>query len=45
MDAGEKKLDDSNLAAQLRGTARRIHRRALLTAVAITLLALAFPAR
>lgn len=44
MDAGEEPLEDENLIAQLKGKARRIHRRALITAVAITLLALAFPA-
>jgi hypothetical protein len=44
MDAGEETLEDENLIEQLRNKARRIHRRALLTAGAITLLALAFPA-
>ena len=43
LDAGEVSLDDERLVAQLRGTSRRIHRRALTTAVAITLLTLAFP--
>lgn len=43
MDAGEGKLADENLAEQLRVKARSIHRRALITAVVITLLALAFP--
>ena len=43
MDAGEEKLDDDNLIEQLRGKSRRIHRRALVTAIAITLVALAFP--
>lgn len=43
IDAGEEKLSDENLAEQLRIKARRIHRRALITAVVITLLALAFP--
>jgi hypothetical protein len=42
-DAGEQRLDDENLLASLRDNARRIHRRALLTAIAITLVTLAFP--
>ena len=43
MDAGEEKLTDDNLIEQLRGKSRVIHRRALVTAVAITLVTLAFP--
>jgi len=43
LDAGEAPLDDENLIAQLRGKSRLIHRRALVTAAAITLLTLAFP--
>ena len=43
MDAGEEELEDERLIEQLRDKARRIHRRALLTAVAITVLALVFP--
>jgi hypothetical protein len=43
MDAGEERVEDENIDGQLRRTARRINRRALLTAVAITLAALAFP--
>lgn len=43
MDAGEESLDDENLTKQLRDKARRINRRALITAAVITLLALAFP--
>ncbi len=43
MDAGEEDLNDENLIEQLRGKSRLIHRRALVTAIAITLLALAFP--
>jgi hypothetical protein len=42
-DAGEASLEDDNLAAELRGKSRVIHRRALVTAVAITLLTLAYP--
>jgi hypothetical protein len=43
MDAGEESLTDDNLIEQLRGKARRINRRALITAGVITLLALLFP--
>jgi hypothetical protein len=43
LDAGEARLDDENLIAELRGKSRRIHRRALVTAVTITLLTLVFP--
>lgn len=43
MDTGEEKLEDANLIEQLRRQARRINRRAIITAVLITLLALAFP--
>lgn len=43
MDTGEETLDDETLIEQLRGKARRINRRALITAGAITLLALIFP--
>jgi hypothetical protein len=43
MDAGEEKIEDEKLIARLRGNARRIHLRALITAAVITLLTLAFP--
>ncbi len=43
MDAGEEKIEDESLAAQIRATARRIHLRALITALAIALAAFAFP--
>ena len=43
MDAGEEKLTDDDLIEQLRGKSRLIHRRALITAIAITLVTLAFP--
>jgi Trk-type K+ transport system membrane component len=43
MDAGEEKVEDENLTEQLRAKARSINRRALITAIAITILALAFP--
>ncbi|HEX8128410.1 MAG TPA: hypothetical protein VF527_04860 [Pyrinomonadaceae bacterium] len=42
-DAGEESLDDDRLVAELRAKSRLINRRALVTAVAITLLTLAFP--
>jgi hypothetical protein len=44
MDSGEESLDDEKLINELRDKARRINRRALITAGAITLLALLFPA-
>ena len=43
MDAGETRLVDSEVIEQLRHKARRINRRALITAVLITVLALVFP--
>jgi hypothetical protein len=43
MDAGEEKIEDEGKVKQLRATSRRIHRRALITAVIVTLVALAFP--
>ncbi len=43
MDTGEEKIEDENLIEQLRGKARRVHLRALITAIVITLLALVFP--
>lgn len=43
MDAGEEKVEDEHLIEQLRQKARAINRRALITAIAITILALAFP--
>ena len=43
LDEGETKIGDEELAEKLRDKARRIHRRALITAAVITLLALAFP--
>ena len=43
MDEGEEKVGDERTAAALREKARWINRRALLTAAAITLLALVFP--
>ncbi len=43
MDTGETRIDDVGLSAQLRTKARRINRRALITAAVITLVTLVFP--
>ena len=43
MDTGEEKVEDETLVEQLRSKARQINRRALVTAIAITLVALVFP--
>ena len=43
MDAGEEDIADEETVARLRDKARRINRRALITAALITLLTLAFP--
>jgi len=43
MDAGEEKIEDESSAAQLRAVSRRIHLRALITALVIALAAFAFP--
>lgn len=43
MDAGEERIEDETAIEQLRRTARRINRRALITAIVITVAALAFP--
>ena len=43
MDTGEEKMDDEGLIRQLREKSRKIHRRALITAIIVTLVALAFP--
>ena len=44
MDAGEESIHDEKTAGQLRSKARAINRRAIITAVVVTLVALAFPA-
>jgi hypothetical protein len=44
MDAGEESVEDETITGQLRATARKIHRRALITAIIVTLVALVFPA-
>ncbi len=43
MDAGEERIEDESLLSSLRDKARRIHRRALVTALVITLVVFAFP--
>lgn len=43
MDAGEESMSDAKLIGQLRDKARQINRRATITAIAITALALVFP--
>ncbi len=43
MDAGEEKIEDEGLAQQSRAVAKAINRRALITAIITTLVALAFP--
>ncbi len=43
MDTGEERIEDQGLVARLRASARRIHRRALITAIVITLVTLVFP--
>jgi hypothetical protein len=43
MDTGEEKIEDERLVEQLRAKARSINRRALITALIITLLTFVFP--
>ncbi len=43
MDAGEERIEEEYLIACLREKARQIHRRALVTALVITLVVFAFP--
>jgi hypothetical protein len=45
MDAGEERMTNEPLIEQLRVKASRVHRRALITALAITLVALLFPVK
>jgi hypothetical protein len=45
MDAGEEPITDESLIESLRSRARSINRRALFTALVITVVALAFPSR
>lgn len=45
MDAGEEPIADESLIESLRSRARSINRRALFTALVITVVALAFPSR
>ena len=44
LDAGEESINDENLAKRLRSKARAINRRAIITAIVVTLVTLAFPA-
>jgi hypothetical protein len=43
MDKGEESIEDEGVAGRLRLKARRIHRRALLPALVLTLITVAFP--
>jgi hypothetical protein len=43
LDAGEESLEDQNLIERLRARAKGIHRRAFITAIIITLVAVVFP--
>lgn len=43
MDTIEESIDDKNEVKQLRETARRVHRRALITAIVVTAVTLAYP--
>jgi hypothetical protein len=43
MDTGEENISDQQLVNQLRVKARQINRRAIITAVVVTMVALAFP--
>lgn len=43
LDTGEEKLSDETLIEQLRGKARQINRRAIITAVIATVVVFAFP--
>lgn len=43
MDEGEESITDERVAAELRDRAKRINRQSLMTAIIVTLVALAFP--
>ena len=43
IDAGEEKIEDESAVEQLRTKARQINRRAMITAIVITLVTIAFP--
>lgn len=45
MDAGEEKIEDQAVIEDLRAKAKRINRRALITALIITLVVFLFPTR
>ena len=43
MDASEEEVEDKSVAGRLRVQARRIHRRALIVALLLTIITVAFP--
>jgi hypothetical protein len=43
MDRGEENVEDKSTVGQLRVQARRIHRRALMLALVLTIITVAFP--
>lgn len=45
MDTGEEKISDEGLIRQLRDKARQINRRALITALVVTVVTIVFPTR
>lgn len=45
MDAGEEKIEDQKTIENLRAKAKRINRRALITAIVITFVVFLFPSR
>lgn len=45
MDAGEEPIEDSSTVERLREKARLINRRALVTAIGVTLVTVVFPER
>ena len=45
MDEGEEAIEDESAVERLRAKARRINRRALVTAAGVTLVTVAFPGR
>jgi hypothetical protein len=45
MDAGEERIENQKTIENLRAKAKRINRRALITAIVITLVVFVFPSR
>ena len=43
MDKGEENIEDKSIVGQLRVQARRIHRRALMLALVLTIITVSFP--